>query len=81
MPKRRPREVEKIAMLALGALVIVAAPPQPGAQQEICPQFLAAYCVAQPGGARMTMQTNPCLARQRGFEVVRRGACGQDGER
>jgi hypothetical protein len=43
--------------------------------QTACPQFSAKYCVADKSGSRQTMQTNPCLAQQKGFHVVHIGAC------
>ncbi|HEY1541233.1 MAG TPA: hypothetical protein VGG01_02395 [Xanthobacteraceae bacterium] len=62
-----------IAFSSVATLTIGLAPAASAAQ--ICPQFLAKYCVVTKSGHRMTAATNPCFAKQRHWRILYRGAC------
>ncbi len=49
--------------------------PPAAAASKICPQYLTKYCVVTASGRRHTVETNPCLARQRHWRIVHIGAC------
>ena len=45
------------------------------ARAQLCPQYVAEYCVVEKDGFRHTGWTNPCFAAQRGARVLHLGAC------
>jgi hypothetical protein len=64
--------------LAAALAAAVLAPMKGHAQERVCPQFLAQYCVERDDGAKETRMTNPCFAERDHVKVVHPGPCKKD---
>lgn len=69
------RELLIIAAAFAGAK---AGPLAAVAQERVCPQFLARYCVEREDGGHETRMTNPCFAERDHAKVVHPGPCEKE---
>lgn len=66
----------KIGFCGFAAAITAAVVFNPVASRaQVCPQFLAQYCVVEKNGFHHTAWTNPCFAKQEGLRVLHPGMC------
>ncbi len=69
------RNRASLAILTGIAAIMMSVAAGHRAEAQICPQYVAEYCVVEKDGFRHTDWTNPCFAAERGARVLHLGAC------